>query len=683
MKRHNIYKGVIAAMCSTAVLSACTDGLKFGSAFLEKPSGSTVTMDTVFNKAEYTQQYLNSIYALQYYGLPYNVKCGTSASPWSGKFDQLTDCWLMHWDNNTIYKAFYSGTLDSTQDPLLSYKNDNVWQAVRAGWILIENLDRVPDLTAEQRTSIKAQAQCLIAARYFDLFAVYGGLPIVKNSFTGLDATYNVPRETVQNTVDFMVGLLDEAIKSGGLRWAYDGNTTDNDLTNNAGRWTKAGAMALKAKILLFSASPIYNSATGYYGGSSEAEQKHLVWHGGYDANRWNIALQACEDFFTELSKNPWYKLWQASSKTPDQYRQAYRMGYANQGSHEILHSVRVGGIDAYKSGTYTWHQWLDNPARQNCLPTQEYVEMFPWSDGTPFNWDKDMAAGRLQGKNGRMFYKYEEIRGGVKKTASRDPRLYEQCIVNGQMTSLDWSTGKSNGDVYELWVGGYHAGNNVAAYNEKNKQVDVIEALTSRYATGYDQNMYYMNQDYLRKYTQWVYLSLNEMYLMYAEALAQTGNLTKAIEQVDIIRKRVGLSGLAQCNTDKDLKNNKDNLINEILRERACELGLSNNHYYDMIRYKRGDWMTKKLHGLITYRMQQNSKGDWVRTYTPWLGSDKNAGVKEPVRFEYEKFDIRNRERVLWGKDPNSQEVAKWYLWPFPQTEINKGYGLVQNPGW
>lgn len=688
MKLHiNISHAAVVLLVIASALTACTDKVEFGDSFLDKASGSSVTEDTVFNNAEYTKQYLNAIYALQYYGLPYNVNCGNSASPWTGKFDQLTDCWLMHWDNNTIYKAYYSGTLDATQQPLLSYNNDHVWEAVRAGWKLIEHLPTVPGLTDDERTSMKAQAECLIAARYFDLFAVYGGLPIVDHTFSGTEGSYNVPRATLDSTVTFMTDLLDDAIQSGGLRWAYDGNTTETDSTNNIGRWTKAGAMALKAKILTFAASPLFNSDQGYYGGSSEAEQQHLVWYGNYDATRWQKALQACQDFFDELSSNGWYHLMTPAdvgcSNNADGYRQAYRKGYAFQGSHEIIHSVRVLTTDAFKSGTYAWHQWHDSPARLNCLPTEEYVEMFPWSDGTPFDWETDSAKGRITGSNGRLFYRYKAVRGGYVKTASRDPRLYEECIVNGQMTSLDWTSGKSNGDVYELWVGGYHEGYNVASYDTENDTVKVVEALTSRYATGYDDNKYYMNQDYLRKYTQWVYLSLDEMYLMYAECLAQTGNLSKALEQVDIVRARVGLGGLASCNPKLDLTNNKDNLINEILRERACELGLSNNHYYDMIRYKRGDWMTEPLHGLITYRLQKNSKGKWVRSYSPWMGSEKDAGVAEPSRFEYEKFEIQNRKRALWGEDPTSQTVAKWYLWPFPQSEINKGYGLVQNPGW
>jgi hypothetical protein len=137
------------------------------------------------------------------------------------------------------------------------------------------------------------------------------------------------------------------------------------------------------------------------------------------------------------------------------------------------------------------------------------------------------------------------------------------------------------------------------------------MEKDLGRFATGYGVIKYYLGQEYYGKYTQWVYLSYDEMLLMYAECLAQCGQYEKAIQQVDLVRARVGMKGLkygqAAYKGDKstlpDL-NTKEGLVEEILRERACELGMSNNRYYDMIRYKRTDWMTKKLHGLITFHV-------------------------------------------------------------------------------
>jgi hypothetical protein len=177
-----------------------------------------------------------------------------------------------------------------------------------------------------------------------------------------------------------------------------------------------------------------------------------------------------------------------------------------------------------------------------------------------------------------------------------------------------------------------------------------------------------------------WVYLSYDEMLLMWAETLAQTGNLPAALNCVNRVRARVGLDKMEKF--DATLTTNKDKVIEEILRERACELGMSNNRYYDMIRYKRTDWMCKELHGLKITRLQNTPDG-WQPNYKPYIGDDKDAGVAEPDHFKYEKFTLQNRRRVMWDLDPNSNEVKKWFLFPLPITEINKGYGLVQNPGW
>ena len=677
---HKLSIGALTLTMAATSLVSCTDEIKFGNAFIEKAPGGTVTIDSVFVNAEYARQFLTGIYALQYYGLPYSNRSGIpiSQNPYYGKVDALTDCYQIHWNGTAIYNSYYSGTLTANQTPLFSYTGDKVWEAVRQGWTLVENIDRVEGIDEAEKRNMKAQAKALIASRYFDLFTHYGGLPIVDHTYTGMESTYELPRATLEETVNFMVNLLDEAIPD--LRWAYNGTTTDTDAANNTGRWTAASAMALKAKILLFAASPLYNADQPYYGGS-EAENQHLVWYGNYDASRWNRALQACQDFFNRLNTEGYYELTQPTAKNANGYRQAYRMGYIYQGSKEVLHSTRVATVYG-SQGTYAWWSWV-GLGRNSYLPTFEYMEMFPWSDGTPFDWEKDSLAGRIAGANGRLFYQYKEYRGTITKTPSRDPRLYENILVNGTTLQFDWTAGTPNGDSYELWVGGEHALTSVASYDETTNTLKLQEQLTTRFADGFGLIKYYLGEEYHRKFMHWVYLSLDEMYLMYAEALAQCGQLEEAIKQVDVVRSRVGLAGLANKNAQLDLTHNKENLIEEILRERACELGMSNNRYYDMCRYKRSDWMTKPLHGLVTFRLIQNSKKEWVRNYNPWIGQHRDNGIVEPSRFDYMRFELFNRRRVMWDKDPNSQDVKKWYLSPFPITEVNKGYGLVQNPGW
>lgn len=659
--------GIMAGISTTS----CVDQIKFGNAFLEKAPGGTATKDTVFNSAVYARQFLNTCYSRQYYGLPYNTDSNgdipDSASPYLGKVDALSDCWQLHYTGTTLYNSYYSGTHTSdygTRGDVFSYTREQVWQVVRWCWMLIENIDRVPDMDESEKKYLVAQAKCLIAARYFDAFRHYGGLPLITQTYTGTESSYSFPRATVEETVNFMIKLLDEAIESGALFWAYDGTQNNGSYSNpvsDTGRWTVAGAMALKCKIWQFAASPLFNDNQGFAGGSSEAEQKHLVWYGGYKQELWDNCLKACEEFFTALQSNGYYELNQSKDDTPEQYRQAFRMAYIKQGSKEVLHSVRVTTTDAYNSSTYMWHSWSDN-GRNSYTPTQEYVEMFPWSDGTPFNWEETKSEGKLD----EMFVKGDVVAGQQllqNLVLTRDPRLYETVRVNGLPKMLGWDSGVMSGMPYELWVGGYDAG--MGAYNENGN-----------YATGYDNMKFYIGTEYQRQYTQWVSLRLSDLYLTYAEALLQSKNDHQGcINLIDEIRRRVGLKGLVECNPDKNLLSDKNALLEELLRERACELGMEDSRYFDLVRYKRADRFELPLHGILIYRLDEEGN----RVTTKWYEGDYGKGAMQPIHFDYEKFQLKNRERKWWthGFD------TKWYLSPFPLSEINKGYGLIQNPGW
>ncbi len=691
MKKSTIYGKSLSIACLLGALCspACTDEIEFGDNFIEKAPGGTVSIDTVFGNATYTEQYLTGIYALQYYGLPYNnTYTSWSHNPYRGKLDGFTDLYHLHWSSTTLYNAYYVGTLTSSENPLIAYIDDNVWVAVKHGWLLIENLDNVPGLSDDQKKRFAAEAKCLIAARYFDLFACYGGLPIVDHTFTGTETSYDLPRATIGETVDFMVGLLDEAIPN--LPWACDGS--GSYTINDVGRWTAAGAMALKAKILTFAASPLYNSEQGYFGGKTEAEQQNLVWYGNYDESRWQRAKTACKEFFDRLASDGYYALERASGTSTNAYRLAYRKGYIYQTSHEPLHTTRVRDYDNWSNGYYCWSNWV-NIGRNSYLPTFEYMEMFPWKDGMPFDWKADSTkifgtVSFITGKlgSGRLFYSYNTQ--GV-ATATRDPRLYENMIVTGTTATMDWSSGATSGDEYELWVGGYHEKFQVANQEideEGNAHTIINEQMVCNYSTGFGVCKYMLTgTDYQRMPLQWVYLGLNEMYLMYAECLAQTGELEAAIKQVDVVRERVGLStslGVAY----EDVKTDKDALIEQILRERACELGMSNNRYYDMCRYKRADWITKRLHGLVTYRLTEDpSTGKYSDDLNPYIGEEKNNGAQHPTRFRYEKFELQQpgEGRAQWAFSPDDDQVKKWFLMPLPKSELNKNYGLVQNPGW
>lgn len=695
MKKSILYTIGIALAGMT--FNACTDEVKFGNDFISKVPGGSSNLDSIFSNADYANQFLTNIYARQYYGLPFSQTTPNhSQSHWVGKVDALTDIYQMHWAGCQVWNDYYKGNMTAKSDPLISFSNDQVWETVHLVSVFKENIGRVPGLSEQKRNYMVAQAKALQAFAYSVLLPHYGGLPIITKTITEVNSS-NGQRATFEATVDSIVKWCDEAKDH--LYWAYNGNDAESSQLQT-GRWTKAGVMALKAQVLWLAASPLFNSPEPYYGGGSKAETDHLVWYGDFSQERWNRALKAFEDFWEENNRNGgYYHLVQAAKKNCDGYRIAYRRGYINDDSPENIHWTKVA--DYYGTqGTYSWLNWTTwGVNRLNLDPTVEYIEMFPWSDGKPFDHDSDMkfkesytcdADGSewnvytcTSGTSDKLFYQYKAVRGGFTKTATRDPRLYENARVAGQLETLDFNNeeGKSSGNIIETWVGGQHAGTCV-----KNLDGTLAESLTTVCPTGFIPYKYVLSQgEYWRDHDMhWNVLTIPDMILMYAECLAECNQNAKAIEQVDLLRSRVGMKSLNYSyNRDKNLLTDKDNLIEEILRERACELGVTNARYIDMVRRKRTDWMVKQPHGMATYRLIKNSKNEWVRRNAPWYGDDKNSGMDEPSRFEYEFFELIQGQRVLWGKSPDSKDVKKWLMSPFPQDEINKGYGLVQNPGW
>ena len=325
----------------------------------------------------------------------------------------------------------------------------------------------------------------------------------------------------------------------------------------------------------------------------------------------------------------------EASGTTSAAYRDAFNKAYfIRQNNTEVLISTRVSG----QHGSW-WFQWTDFVGNGGYTPTLEYMKMFPMSDGTPFT-DALLTDG------GDPFFTDNDYNKPV-----RDPRLYETMLVNGA----------SYGDhAAELWTGGRE--------NENSTSTE-----TGTTATGFRLYKFYKEGSLSGIYPHWPYLRLAEVYLIYAEACLKAKNdLAGAIKQVNTVRSRVGLGGLAECNPGKNLTGDADALLEEILRERACELGLEDVRLFDMIRYKRADLFRAPLHGLMIYRNDGGGN-------TPWSGTSGNSSAfpNKPSDFKYEPFTIRSIARSWW-----SNFSPKWYLQAFPPSEVNKGIWIDTKSG-
>lgn len=592
---------------------SCED-LDFGDDFLQKPPSTDVTIDTVFSTAEYARRVLWK----SYQSLPYGIETsGYWTQMWLGTLEGLTDLNHDHVSYSGLAKIYYPGSYnaaveDSPRKTYMATKirfNNNesgIWGGIRHAWIMYENVDKVPDMEASEKSRLKAEAKMIIAVYYSHMLRHYGALPIVDHAFKAEDT--DLPkRATLQETVDFIIGLLDDAISNPDFPWRI----SDAELSNWEGRMTKAGAMALKTRVLLFVASPLFNSDKPYYEG--EASTQLMTWFGNYDKNRWKLAIDACEDFFKALNSNGYHKLVTSGDDGTTSVREAFTHAYYDRGNTETLISVRRNifsqGNNSIMSNSIRWGGYC---------PTKEYFDMFQMADGTDFDWNNPEHA-----KNPFI---------------NRDPRLFETFILDGDMYN-----GTTAGLTQALPSDptNYPKGNHWEVGNMHSLSLSTGLAVRK---WGLDRNDAWKNRP-----LQWPFLRLAEVYYTYAEALNEFhgGPTAEAYNAVNKVRERVNLPGLKGLNQEE--------FRNAIFRERACEFGYEEVRFFDLIRWKQYSVFEKQLHGLNVY---------------------KHKDTKEYI---LEPFKLSKFTRVWWssGFDP------KWCLSAFPSKEINKGYGLIQNPGW
>ncbi len=153
--------------------------------------------------------------------------------------------------NASNIERFTNGQISSFNNP------DDAWainyQGIRRANKFLTNIDKVPFKAAmrQEKTYWIAEAKFLRAYFYFELFKRYGGVPLVGDNVLGLNDNLNLQRSTAKETTDYILSQLEEVIAVG-----RPDPISDGDL----GRATKGAAMALKSRLLLYLASPLYNS---------------------------------------------------------------------------------------------------------------------------------------------------------------------------------------------------------------------------------------------------------------------------------------------------------------------------------------------------------------------------------------------------------------------------------------
>lgn len=662
MKMSKITSYVLLWGLSAMAALSCSD-LKFGDDFLEKAPGVDITIDTVFSSKQYAERAVVAAYATLHSSIAHKINDGAvpyeyqSASDMIGWdcLDALTDIIQSHCTWAGAIDAYYNANYNaSTEDASTSTKMSfdpelgASWKGIRRGWIIIENIDRVPDMTTEEKICRKGEARMVIACQYHELLRHFGGVPLIKSSIsTENDGSVDYSRKTYEETARYIIELCDQAATE--LPWTVP--------ASEDGRFTAASAMALKTRILLYLASPLVNSDSPYLAPQTPtatnsakmtSDPQHMTWLGNYSADRWQEVVDACEEFFEENSRNgnP-YKLFSTGNPRYD-----FSHCYADRNNGEILISsarnIQRFGL-TYHNNIYG-NSALGNQVNNNsgegvgCI-TLNYVDMFPHIDGHPVIYSEWIE------KNGNV------VTWENNPFTDRDPRLYESVMINGDTFR-------------ERRVEMFKAG---ASYGRE-------ASYEFRYKTGFCMRKYLWDHDdatFNYRPCNWSYMRMAEVYLIYAEALNETGRRAEAIEQLNMTRRRTGLpdltEALLQANqgyktlpTYAEPLSGDPLLREEILDERAREFCFEESRWFDIVRWKREDIFRKtlyKVHFDYISGGVSTSNGEWT-SY-------------EGMTFNYS--DPEEMQPRVWATDFS----PKWYFSALPPKEINKGYGLVQNPGW
>lgn len=555
MKR-NIQKIALIALAVT-VLLAC----KKGDDYLDPKVSNDLTGDAVFKDSTNTVQFLNKIYydigftfqmsdgyqSLSRYAAGGHMVVGNEASP--QRFNGAQNTAPLMALGNLTAEVTVAGITENWNVP---------WRNIRACNLLMKRIDESP-ISAPTKKYMVAQARFLKAWYYFLLVRTYGGMPLIGDKVFDIEDKIDIPRSTFEECVNYISSELDAA--------AADLPPVETQLAQDYGRATKGAALAVKARLLLYAASPLFN------GGSiaDDPALKALTSYPTFDNERWNKAAQAMQ----AVMNLGIYQLYVDNTT---------RKGYGYYKTFQVRYNMEY--ILAKMEGrNTTLESWLRVPSLGDgyrAVPTERMVQSYFMKNGLPIDDPNSL---------------YDP----ANPYDNRDPRFYNSIIYNG----ADWFN-TSNAKV-KIWT---YVGSGTA---------DAV-APSGGVATGYFIRKM-LNEDGTGQTERcWPLLRYAEILLGYAEAKNEySGPTTEVYDALKQIRIRAGID--AGSNSSYGLKPGmtKEEMRKVIQAERKIELAFEEHRMWDVRRWKiaetelnypaEGIYITKNTNGTYTYKTVERYK--------------------------------------------------------------------------
>ncbi|MHB8206420.1 RagB/SusD family nutrient uptake outer membrane protein [Mucilaginibacter sp.] len=589
--------------------------------FLSATATTNLNQQTIFTDSANAEGFLANIYTNVGFSISptrfsYTTVAGVSIP--CGGLDAACDESEISHTYSTAALAFALGSVNAGNVPDGNTADAYYvcYQQIRAVNQLFANISKVPLLSAT-KTQMLAEARFLRAWYYFILLEHYGGVPIVGNAIYDYTQVIPTKRSTFDQCVTYITGQCDSAAQVLPLV----------QTSLNYGRASGGACLALKARVLLYAASPLFNKPSSMASVQApfdiaSAAVKPLVGYPSYNATRWATAEAAA---MAVIQTNA-YQLFTDSVNLP---------GYGEEKPFQYLFTIR-------KTSTLPGNAINNEYIFQLMFPPNDYLEdLFqpPSRTGANGAFPYQGTVDAFPMANGKAITDPTSGYDPTNPYAKRDPRLaatiiYDQSLL-GNRTPNGQIQGYSPVDIYLTNNNGTLSGGTDAVYQGTptgyyhNKMLDP-DAIANGLLLNPTQRCLP-----LMRYA--------DILLDYAEAANENeGPTTLVYQYVNEIRQRAGLNpyalptGLTQAQ-----------MRAAIQTERQCELAYEGYRFFDVRRWLIAD-QTENIEA-------QGMEVDRTLTTTT-----------------YKIFPVRKHNFT-----------PKMYLWPFPQAEIGKGGGLVQNPGY
>lgn len=462
---------------------------------------------------------------------------------------------------NRPVQYFTNGAISVVNSP------EQYWATAYAGIrrvnIFLANIDKVPAV-ASSIVIWKAEARFIRAMLYFELVKRYGGVPLVGDRLFTLDDDLALPRTPYADCVSYIVSECD-AIK-GDLR--LPAAIPDGEW----GRIPRTAALALKARLLLYAASPLYNG--GQVNGAGA-----LQGYPGYDAGRWQLALTAAQDL---ISLNA-HGLLTTPAAT------AFASVFTVKKNTEIILAKQAA--NSFTLESYNAPVGYGAPAASQGLtsPSQNFVDAFP------------MLNGLAIGATGSGY-------DAGNPYASRDPRLLASVFANGVTVGTAATGSRWLSRNVETFDGGRDRPGGAAVQTRTGYYL-------RKFLGDFSSSASYANQSHNFPLFRYAEVLLNA-----AEALNELNRTPEALNLLLPLRQRAGLTAGTGSRYGIPATLSQADARALIRNERRIELGFEEHRFWDLRRWKTAETtLSGPLYGMqITRAGAGTTAAPYTYAYNP-----------------------------------------------------------------